>query len=178
MPEPSARIFAFLMIAMMNLCITNAQTRSIGTTYSYNGISLIYGQVRSDDSFMDFQLQAELGEVFMDRTDMPGLSASFTWNHVLKTWKSSEGNEIRLYAGPGISAGYGNDFRKDAGVFFGMKGKIGIDCHYMRNIRISLALSPVIGCHMTVDGEYHRMACYRNGLMSFIVPEIGICHTF
>lgn len=147
-------------------------------SYSYNGVSIIYSNNVSDNYFTEFQLQSELGEVFMNRTDIPGISASFTWNYPLRSWKSEDGNAIRIYAGTGAVAGYGNDLRKNAGLFFGLKGKIAADCFFKRNVRISISLSPILGCHMVNDGEYMRLEYYRNGLLNSLTPEIGVCYTF
>lgn len=178
MPASYKKILSVLLYAFLNLYVLNAQIQSIGTAYSYNGVGILYELNRNDDCFMEINLQAELGEVLMDRTDIPGISASFTRNYILRTWKSDEGNNIRLYAGIGAIAGYANDFKRKAGPFFGIKGKAGIDCHFPRRVRISLALSPIIGCHLTYGTKYQKMEYYRNGLLNSFMPEIGICYMF
>ena len=167
-----------LFVSILYIGISYAQPKSIGTAYSFSGICVSYEHSAKGDSFIEAEIKAELSEVFVNRTDTPGASASFTWNYIFRKWTSAEGNTVHMYAGPGITAGICNDFKKPSGIFIGLKGRIGTECSFnSSNIIISACLSPVIGTHMTLD-DVHEMRYYRNGLLSSIMPEIGIRYMF
>lgn len=168
-----------LIVSLLYIGISYAQPKAIGTTYSFSGICISYEHSVKGDSFIEAEIKAELSEVFVNRTDMPGVSTSFTWNYVLKNWTSAEGNEVRMYAGPGIAAGICKDFKKPSGIFLGLKGRIGTECSFSsRNIIISACLAPVLGTHVTLNGKILEMRYYRNGLLSTIMPEVGIRYMF
>ena len=71
-----------------------------------------------------------------------------------------------------------HDLRKEYGCFFGLKGRIGMECLFSRDISISLSFSPVIGMHMTLKDDYLVMKYYKYGLIGSAIPEIGIKYLF
>ena len=156
----------------------HAQPKSIGTAYSFNGVALSYEHVLNDDCFLNIDVRAEMLAYFMDRNDTPGISASWSSNFIIKEWQSRNKNTVRFFAGPGAVIGFANDFRKEKGLFFGMKGRIGMECAFDRNISLSASLNPVLGTHMVVVGEHVEMKYYKNGLINTVIPEIGIKYTF
>ena len=64
------------------------------------------------------------------------------------------------------------------GYFFGLKGRIGAECGFNRNISLSVTLNPVFGSHLILMEEHIEMKYYKNGLINTILPEIGIKYTF
>jgi hypothetical protein len=169
-----------LFTGLLLACSVSAQSqsRSIGMSYSFSGIGVTYGQSVDNNCFYDISLTAQLGEVFMNRTDCPGLSAAFTCNYIFHQWASSNGNIISMYAGPGMDVGFARDFRKEWGYLIGLKGRLGGMCVFDRNIAVSFSLSPTVGCHMTVADDNVRMEYFRYGLLGFIIPEVGIRFCF
>lgn len=166
---------AFSLI-LMGECF--AQPKSIGATFSISGISVSYEHYTDSDSFMDLSLKAECGDLFLGKAAYPGISAAFTWNLIFARMLSRNGNEVRFYAGPGMVAGWANDLYKPEGVIFGLKGRIGAECSFSRNITLSASVAPVIGTHMLIGEDFVDMRYYRMGLLSVIMPEIGIRYTF
>lgn len=172
--EPVKRYMITCMVVLMAMVQAVAQPKAVGTTYSLSGLGLMYEHRLRGDSFINTDIRAEMGEVFRNATDIPGISASFTLNFIFKEWKSANGSALCAFVGPGISAGIANDLHKDRGYFFGIKGRVGIEGIFDRGISISASLNPTIGSHLIIREEYLEMAYYRNGLLNMILPEIGI----
>lgn len=165
-----------LSLMMIGECL--AQPKSIGTVYSVSGIRLSYEQYIDSESFIDLSLKAECGDMFFGMGIWPGLTTSFTWNMYFSRFDSRNGNEIRLYAGPGLNLGWTNDLLRPMGMTFGLKGSLGVECEFDRKVTISASLSPVIGTHMVFHEDFIDMRYYRMGLMGLIMPEAGIRYTF
>lgn len=167
---------AAISLILMGECM--ARSKTVGAAFSFSGISLSYEHYTDSDSFMDISLKAECGDLFFGKAAYPGISTSFTWNLIFARITSRNGNEIRFFAGPGMTVGWANDIYKPEGVIFGLKGRAGAECSFSRNITISASLSPVIGTHMIVAKDFVDMRHYRMGLLSAVLPEIGIRYTF
>ena len=156
-----------------------AQPKSLGAAFTFSGIGMTYEHLHKNEaSFAQVSLTAETSELFLYRTNHPGISASFTWNFIFRKWKTSEDNEVSLFAGPGATVGYGPDFKIADGLHFGLKGRVGIECNFNRNVVISVSASPVLGAHIAFEEGYLSMKYYKNGLIYSIIPEIGIRYRF
>lgn len=171
----------FLLVCLTVFAVTqysDAQPRSIGTSYSISGIGLEYEHDLNRDCFINAGIRAEMLAFFMNRNDSPGISASFSCNFTLKEWNSRNDNAIRIFAGPGVTAGLTHEFRKANGIFFGLKGRVGAECRFDRNVAVSICLNPILGSHLTIVDEHIEMRYYKAGLINAILPEIGIRYTF
>lgn len=155
-----------------------AQSRTIGGGISPNGVSVTYEHILKDRSFIELSLKAEASELSFGRSSYPGASFSVTWNYILKEWISQEGNAINFFMGPGVIAGYTKDYMTTDGVMIGIKGRVGFECLFVRNVAISATLSPVIGSHIVYSEALTSMKYYRNGLRYALIPEIGIKYKF
>lgn len=170
-----------LMIAIMltSMIPVSAQPKSLGANFSFTGFTLSYEHdVKKGDSFLDLSLKVETTEVFSSEQKYPGVSASLTWNIYIKEWTSRDGNPIRLFAGPGVSIGYGPDFKTENGIFFGLKGRVGVECSFARDITLSVSMMPMIGSHAIIYDDHVTIKYYRNGIQYSLVPEIGIKYNF
>lgn len=172
------RVYALILIGCACFSYADAQPKSLGTTYSFGGISLSYEHTLSSDSFAEVSLKAEMTEVFMGQRDIPGISASFTWNMNISNWKSANGCDIGLYAGPGLLLGWSPDYGKQNGGIIGLKGRFGAECAFGRNVTISLYISPVIGTHAVFLEDSINMTYFKYGLAYALMPEIGIKYRF
>lgn len=157
---------------------SSAQPKSISSIWSLNGIGLGYEHFMDENSFIQADLRAELTEVFINRKGKAGATASFTWNLVFARKESPNGNTIRYFAGPGAIAGVADDIKAPYGGIFGIKGRLGMECSFERNITLSLCTAPIIGMHTSRKNDVVNMRLYRNGLIYGILPEIGIKYTF
>ena len=157
----------------------SAQPKSAGATFSFTGLGVSYEHDFSEyDSFLDITLKSEHPEYLLGRSSYPGISAGIGWNIIIREWKSTEGNTLRFFAGPGAVAGYAADRKVIDGVFFGVKGRVGGECEFTRNILISISISPIIGAHIIMQQGDFSMKYYKNGLIYSLVPEIGIKYCF
>lgn len=178
------RIILILAAFLSFLTQAEAQENALGTSWSLTGIGLSYEHFINDITFIGAGIKLESGEVYVGRHNRPGGSVSFTWNTILSSWKSSEGNKISFFAGPGATIGYCKDLEinreenNKEGIFFGMQGKAGISIEYPRNICIKICVAPVLGMHLTKGNEYNMMRYYRYGLLQTILPEITISYRF
>lgn len=155
-----------------------AQPKSAGAAFSLNGLTVSYEHFIDPDSFIELGLKAECGDLFFGLSKFPGVSASITWNMIFARKESCNGNEIRLFAGPGLTLGWGNDLLRPTGYLFGLKGRVGAECEFERNVTVSVSLCPVIGTHIKVLEDHIDMRYYRSGLISAVLPVIGIKYTF
>ena len=176
----SLAFFMFVFCGVMN-----AQRNTFGTSWGLSEIGLSYGRVIKDDIFLLAGIHLETGETLAGRTKMPGAAASFTWNTIFARKESGNGNEIRFFAGPGAAVGYCKDIRIKKteqglqGTYFGLKGRLGMEIVYDRNVNISICVAPVLGLHMARDMSGNLLArYYRYGLLQTIMPEIGISYRF
>lgn len=172
-------LLVVLSAFFMSQHIMSAQPKSLGATFSFTGIALSYEhELRGMDSFIEASVKAETSEVFLYRTDTPGVSGSITWNFPLKQWTSAEGNRLTFFAGTGLTAGCSNDHNLLYGIFFGLKGRAGVECSFARSVLISACISPVIGSHIAFYSDHITMRHYMNGLLYSLIPEIGIKYRF
>ena len=176
----SALFKIFLTVFAITLCFSDlhAQHKSVGASFSLSGIGVSYENSKSDDSFIEVSLKTELWEVLNERSTAPGVSAGFTWNLILKSWQSKEGNAVNIFAGAGVTGGYAKDYKKPDGCFMGLKGRFGIECCYQRNVQLCLCIIPILGTHVRKEESNLRMEYYKAGLLNTIMPEIGIKYMF
>lgn len=166
---------AFTLLPV-SLC---AQPKSIGAYFSFHETAVCYEHgVDDDNSFMEIALRAECSELYIGRARYPGVSASATWNIVIGKWQSSEGSAVSLFAGPGAILGYARDFNTPYGLFFGIRGKIGVEYRFIRNICLSASISPSLCSHIRSEDGHRSMRYYRNGLIYGLVPGVGIKYIF
>ena len=173
------KIILVATASCLTLLPAAAQPKSLGASFSFTGLGLTYEHDYEEyKAFEEVSLKAETSEFILKRRDFPGMSIGVAWNFIIKEWSSSEGNTLRLFVGPGVTAGYTADYKSDAGVFFGLKGRVGGECEFSRNILISLCLLPTIGSHVTMPQGDLSMKYYKNGLIYSLVPEIGLKYRF
>lgn len=173
------RLPVTLLAAVLWMGAAYAQPKSVGVDWCYSGIALAYEHtVDGRGNFVEICLKAETGEMFNGREERPGASVSFTWNMILEEWTSHDRETVRLFAGPGIAAGFGRDYRTQTGALFGLKGKVGVECLFARGVTVSASIAPVFGQHIVRLDESIGTRLYRNGLIYGLVPEIGIKYSF
>lgn len=171
-------ISCVMLMTFLFLSEIHAQNRTLGTTFSYAGCGIAYEEQVSDDTFYEIQLRAETAHMFSSLATSPGITGSFTWNMIFSESVSRNGNRICFFAGPGVIAGITDERPFQKGLLFGLKGRIGGECFFNRNIALSASLSPVLGAHITIQDGMPCMGLYINGLMCTIMPEIGIKYSF
>lgn len=178
------KILMATILAIIFLGEANAQRHSIGTSWSFSGIGLTYEHQLKETSFIMMGAQLEMAETFLGRARVPGGSVSFTWNDIISSTSSRNGNKISFFTGAGVAAGYCKDYRLKKkeqtmyGCFFGLKGRAGVRIQYDRNVTITAALAPVLGMHMYMKDDTLMMRYYRYGLLQTLMPELTISYRF
>lgn len=164
----------FILAMLMVADAACAQSRALGCTFSYSGTGISYEHRMDDESFIDAQLRAETASVFTYGSKLPGVSASFTWNMIFASTESVNGNCVRFYGGPGLALGMAEDLNASAGMYFGLKGRVGCECVFPRRIILSFSLSPLLGAHLKRVNSGTTMLPFKMGLLHGIMPEVGI----
>lgn len=178
MKPENRKILLFTAFSLIFACGAAGQAKNVGAIFSLNGLAASYEHFIESESFIELSLKAECGDMFFGLSSYPGVSASITWNMIFARKESCNGNEIRMFAGPGMLVGWGNDFLRPPGFILGLKGRVGAECEFDRNVTVSASLCPVIGTHMKFFEDHVDMRCYRSGLISAVLPVIGIKYTF
>ncbi len=171
-------IICIISICTLFLDIIQAQPKSFGPTFSYAGVGIVYEHDIDDRSFAEIQIRMETSSMYTKRENGAGASASFTWNMVFAEMEARDGNIINFFAGPGVMAGLTGDIMNRRGLMLGLKGRIGGECSFRRNVTVSLSISPVIGLHLGVREGMLSMLLYRTGLLYSIMPEVGVKYAF
>ena len=172
------RIMTVIATCLISQSVS-AQPKSVGAAFSFTGLSLTYEHdFHLYGAFLEIAMKAEMSEHILERSGHPGISAGVVWNILIRQWTSSEGNALRFFAGPGVAAGYTTEYKSVDGIFFGLKGRMGCECEFKRNMLISMSISPIIGSHVTMPQGDLSMKYYKNGLIYSLVPEIGIKYRF
>ncbi len=156
----------------------HAQSKSVGSTFSYAGIGLVYEHGIDDKSFAEIQMRMETVPLYASRKNGAGISASFTWNMVFAEHTARGGNKVSFFAGPGAMAGIAGDMLNGRGFMLGLKGRVGGECTFLRNITVSMSVSPVVGIHLGVREGMLSMLLYKTGLLYSIMPEVGVKYAF
>ena len=172
------RIITTCILTCVSILYADAQTRSLGTTYSFGGIGIEYEHDLHQDCFINAGIRAETASHFMNGKRQIGMSAALSCNFIIKQWQSRNGNTVSAFAGPGATIGSSHDIDGEYGYFFGLKGRAGIECRFDRKISISLCFNPILGSHMVIFDEHIEMNPYKFGLINSVLPEIGINYMF
>ena len=167
-----------MLMTFFFLSEIHAQKRTLGATFSYAGCGIAYERQVNDEIFYEVQLRAETAHMFSSLASSPGITGSYTWNMIFAESVSRNGNSISFYAGPGVIAGITDGIPLRKGLLFGLKGRIGGECVFSRNVALSASLSPVLGAHVTMIDGMPCMGLYINGLICSIMPEVGIKYSF
>lgn len=173
-----------ILTALLCACIfsaarVQAQPKAISSTWSLSGIGIGYEHQLDSISFIQIDCKAEMGELFMNREWEAGGTLSFSWNMIFSSFTSSYGNQVYFYAGPGIILGWSDDHKSPSGGLFGVRGRIGVECIFDRNISISASISPILAMHLSVNSDKEfNMKVFRNGLLYGPIPEVGIKYCF
>lgn len=169
---------AVLAALVLSLGGLYAQPKAAGCIFSTSRLGVTYEHSMEKGNFLSVDLSLDTDDVIWKRADHPGVTASFVWNMVFAEKDSAYGNRISFFAGPGLMAGYVTDYGSKAGIAFGLKGCIGVECRFRRPFILSATLSPTIGTHMTSKDGNTMMKLYRCGLIETIIPNIGIKYAF
>ena len=167
-----------MLLTALEMGQLNAQPKAVSSIWSFSGIGLGYEYHMDENSFGQVEISTEMSEMFLGKDGVTGVSASFTWNMIFARAESHNRNTISFYSGPGAVIGWAQDYSDSPGAIFGLKGRVGAECTFERNIAISVCIAPVLGMHISHKDEMISMRLYRNGLLYGLFPEVGIKYAF
>lgn len=172
------KIPSVFVVLLMTAGLSSAQPKSAGISFCFSGTGISYEHSLADGNFLEMMLKTETSEAFLGHKGGLGGSASFTWNIVFKEWQTVDGCPVRMFAGPGVAIGFGPDYKAPPGLFYGLKGRFGVEFLSRRGVCVSACIAPVLGQHIIWWDDAARMKYYRNGLLYGLAPEIGIRYIF
>ena len=156
-----------------------AQPKSAGAVFGFSGIAASYEHMMDKDSFSEISLKISTEDIFRGRLRTPGVQASYIWNtYADKRILKEDGTLIRLYGGPGVSAGYVSDWDCGYGILLGLTGNFGAEFQFRRNIQINIFLSPTIGIHTHKIQNGFRISLYKYGMLALATPNIAVRYAF
>jgi len=158
----------------------NAQIRSVGTYHSYKGIGMSCqtGSPGSRD-FNYFVFYADMSKVFSGKSQVPGVKFNYSHNVRLHTFTPLEREDICIFAGSGVSAGWVSDGQRDAfGFESALTGSFGFRAAFSRKLMLTAGLTLEVGAFIYHDGRGLRYSLYRNGVTQSIYPQISISYMF
>lgn len=172
------KISSVILVTVACMGCLKARPKAISSIWSLSSIGIGYEYTMDERSFGQVELYSEMSDMFFGRGGVTGITASFTWNMIFAKVESRNGNTVRFYSGPGAVAGWSKDFRDKSGGIFGLKGRIGAECVFDRNIAVSIGIAPILGMHISYRDNVMSMRLYRNGVIYGLSPEIGIKYAF
>lgn len=124
------------------------------------------------------------------RCSYPGYKANFSRQYSLKTWEK-DGYCIKMYTGPGITAGFVRDHDKgrgidmtsltsdNQGVVFAASGDIGWLFDFGGLVSLDLSLTAEAGVHVRRNEKEKgywspSLSIYNNGFMQALYPQLTI----
>ena len=180
------RCIAYLFSALMLLSAATgaaAQGRVVrtGLYSSFKGVGMEV-MTEPEGKMESFILSTDFGGTLIrDIHESAGLKFSWRMHYTFSQGRSERGLVYRLYAGPGLSAGYVRDYttKNDRGFGFmtGICANEGILLTFdKRAVSIALEFSQDLGFHMTRRGEMNNlnMGLYKRGIYSGYFPEIKV----
>ena len=175
--------FAYISLLLISVTIysetdLNAQPKAVSSIWSLGGIGLGYEHNIDEKNFFQVDLKADISEIIMGKVWTPGACASFTYNIYFASSDTRDNFRIMYFAGPGAVLGWARDRNMPEGCVFGIKGRVGLEALFERNISISACFAPTVGMHFSKRYDTVHMRLYRNGLIYGFLPEIGIKYSF
>jgi len=159
---------------------TEAQSLRIGTYQSMKGLGLAADIKDANRGYHSLVLYADCCNVFYGTEKVPGFRTSYAYNIHFLGNDHSNGINVSLYSGPGVTVGYVRDHGKDFGFMGSLLADIGININFPNKVTMSLGWSVELGFHLkkSDNPDYNVMTIYNNGLYHCHYPELKIFYRF
>lgn len=182
MPKRCCLILLALMGNLMSTTLYGQGTRSEwGAIYSPKEIGLTYTSSSLDGSPWHMaRIVADMLDVVRGKTGTPGVRGVYSIAYPMKTWKSLNGNQIDLVAGPGAVLGLVKDHgASHFSALAGLEGMAGIYYHLNSGFVLGIGLSGELGlCLSAKDTHDTRLSYWKHGIYQAFIPEISIAYRF
>jgi len=152
---------------------------SFGSLHSPKSFALSLERSRDNGSFDMLNLGTDMYGIFVGKHAMPGIRCSLTRNIILDS-RSLAGVDTRLYAGPGIVAGYVRDRDTGFGTIAGLSWTIGIQGEFDKRVALALDFESDIALFIRNNERYGTLdlSLYKLGLSRCFYPRLRIMYRF
>lgn len=181
-------VLAALLLACVFCPYSGAQDAGLFNSPKGIGASLYLPE--KDGIFHTVTAYVDIYGIPSSRCLYPGFKANFSRQYSLRSWEM-DGYRIRMYAGPGISAGYVRDHDKGRGIdlttlisdnpglAFAASGDIGWRFDFGGFVSLDLSFTAEAGVHARRNEREKGYAAtslsiYNNGLMQAFYPQLSI----
>ncbi len=174
------RISGTIMAVFVTLAAAGnmtAQKKSVGAVIAPDRAGFGYQQFLDEDTFWNFDVGVDYGAHMLGQDSDPGVRISFGYNFIIWDKTYPEGRS-RIYAGPGITAGYLADKDNSHGGLAGVTGNFGFEHDFGIPVTLSVSISPTLGLHLHNTERGLQLKSYINGLLWSFAPQAGIRYTF
>lgn len=152
---------------------------SLGGDFSVFRVGIQY-RIRNHSVLHSINTGLETSGIVFGRSEAPGGYLNYNCSFPLAQVQLDE-SEFTFYAGPGVDMARCWDPVHGQGLTFGPCLELRADFRMKaRPLAFSLALRPVLGFHTYSTGEEgeYNMSISKSGLLSGLIPDIGICYRF
>lgn len=181
------RLHIMLAIAAMSLGMVGeyaaAQTQdsyfSVGTFHSPKGFGLSLSKQSKPEYFTDFELIADMMDVWSGLRASTGIKGTYTHSIFLGRGVTVDKNVLaNFYAGPGLTLGYARDISKGYGIIAGLSGVCGCRLTFESGIQISIDLGMDVAAFVSENSRFNNLelSLYKGGIKHFLYPQIKINH--
>ncbi len=151
----------------------NTVQNDVGAIFALNRAGFIYSRTTSNDIFWNISLGIDYGSCILRQYVEPGVSATFSYNFIIRSWKHKNGSSY-IYAGPGVLLGYAHDKDKEYGFIGAVTGTFGYEYRFKLPLSISVGIVPTLGVHVGETDGRMLMELYNNGLAWSLGPQVNI----
>lgn len=175
-------------VTLMTCSAVRAQN-SVGIYNSPRGFGASVQHDMDADHFCTFSLFTDIYGIPSGRTKSPGVHFCFSRNNILMQ-RSADDVTLSVYAGPGVSLGWGHDaeftarskedLSNNPGITGAINGTAGVRAGFARNIALDLSFMCEVGLHIRNDEhlEQRDLTLYKNGLANIWMPQLLILWKF
>lgn len=167
-----------LLCVLLFSVAAGAQSASVGVFQSYKGLGFTLQTPCEDHSgFNNYFLFADMASVFSGISTSPGVKFDYSHNYRLHTFTSARGEDLCIFAGSGVSAGWvQDDMRPSFGFEAALTGSFGARVAFERGVVLTLGVSLDTGAFIFRDNGNIKFSVYRNGLYHSFYPYLCISY--
>lgn len=175
------RITATLVIIICYCTLSSAQPKSIGIRTGAYGTGISYQHHISSEKFLSIDAGVDFG---YNASGNPGTYINGTYNFIWASPQWTKNGSWKIYAGPGVSAGWVEDrcvikngeermnhFVK--GLMLAISGQVGLEYNFEFPLQLALEVRPCVGAHLADK----TLSFYDNGFLG-IIPSLGLRYYF
>lgn len=174
-------LIPILAVLLLTAKVGVAQPRSIGAEISPSRIGFLYQHIAKsgDHSAVNtISTGVDITGSILQRNPFPGFYFDYSCDFNL-VQESGRDVVFSLLVGPGVEVGFGDDFKNPAGFFIGPMADVRAGITF-RSTPLSLFIvtRPTLSLHVYKAEGNIRMGMYKHGLMSSVIPQLGITYRF